>query len=67
MNVYESYVKNWARPEGCIIERYIFEETISFCADYIRGIEEIFDYLSCNNLRSEKEEIVVYRRLISNR
>ncbi|KAF1869530.1 hypothetical protein Lal_00017105 [Lupinus albus] len=30
----KGYVKNRTRPEGCIVERYIVEETLDFCIGY---------------------------------
>ena len=35
MKILKGYVKNQARPEGCIAERYSSEECIKYCARYI--------------------------------
>ena len=35
MKTLKGYVKNQARPEGCIAERYSAEECIKYCARYI--------------------------------
>lgn len=53
MGIYKSYVKNQDRIEGCIFERYVIEKTISFYAYYMRGLEVIYDHLSCNNVGSD--------------
>ena len=36
MKTLKDYVHNRYRPEGCIVESYIAEEAIAFCADGIR-------------------------------
>ena len=36
MKVLKGYVLNRARPEGCIVERYIAEECTIFCSKYIK-------------------------------
>ena len=36
MKVLKGYVMNQARPEGCIAERYIVEESAMFCSKYIK-------------------------------
>ncbi|XP_058108119.1 uncharacterized protein LOC131251443 isoform X2 [Magnolia sinica] len=35
MKIYKGYVKNTAHPEGCIAERYIVEESILYCMEYM--------------------------------
>jgi len=35
MKVLKGYVKNRSRPEGCIVERYIVEEALDFCSEYL--------------------------------
>ena len=35
MKTYKGYVKNMAHPEGCIAERYIIEESILYCMEYM--------------------------------
>ena len=37
----ERYVKNQYRPEASIVERYIAEEAIEFCTDYLSQVEAI--------------------------
>ncbi|KAH9803018.1 hypothetical protein KPL71_001620 [Citrus sinensis] len=41
MKILKGYVKNRARPEGCIAERYIAEEYASVCSKYIKQAAEI--------------------------
>jgi len=36
---YKKYVRNRARPEGCIAEGYVAYECSNFCSMYLRGIE----------------------------
>ncbi|KAK3188768.1 hypothetical protein Dsin_028329 [Dipteronia sinensis] len=36
MKVLKGYIKNLARPEGCIAERYLAEEYTMFCSNYIK-------------------------------
>ena len=35
----KSYVRNKARPEGCIAETYIAQECVHFCSRYLDGVE----------------------------
>lgn len=41
MKVLKSYVKNYSRPEGCIVENYISEESVEFCSEYLTNAEAI--------------------------
>jgi len=41
MKILKGYVKNRSRPEGCIVERYILEEAIEFCTDYLSNVDSI--------------------------
>ncbi|KAL3627015.1 hypothetical protein CASFOL_028378 [Castilleja foliolosa] len=41
MKVFKGYVKNRYRPEACIVERYIVEEAIEFCNEYLSGVTTI--------------------------
>src|SRR4051812_9124161 len=36
MKILKDYVKNTARPEGCIAESYIAEECMRFCSDFLK-------------------------------
>ena len=49
MRVLKWYVKNTARPEGCISERYIDSECLNFCSMYLNDVETIFDKVERNN------------------
>lgn len=48
---YKAYVSNKARPEGCIAERYLREETLIYCTRYKGGggILEKLDRKAENN------------------
>ena len=35
MKILKVCVRNWHKPEGCIIERYIAEEVVEFCFEYL--------------------------------
>ena len=39
MKILKGYVKNQCRPEASIIERYILEESIEFCSEYLRKVK----------------------------
>ncbi|XP_014522516.1 uncharacterized protein LOC106779013 [Vigna radiata var. radiata] len=41
MKILKGYVKNQYRPEASIVERYIAEEAIEFCIEYISDIEAV--------------------------
>ncbi|RYE23815.1 MAG: DUF4218 domain-containing protein [Sphingobacteriaceae bacterium] len=41
MKVLKSYVKNYNRPEGSIVENYIAEESVEFCSEYLAKADEI--------------------------
>jgi hypothetical protein len=41
MKILKSYVKSRSRPEGCIVERYIVEEAVDFCTEYLSNVESI--------------------------
>lgn len=49
MNILEGYVKNWSQWKGCIIERFIVEETVEFCTQYLSNVEPIW-LLGSHNL-----------------
>ena len=38
----KSYVRNRVVLEGCITERYIVKECLTFCSRYMEGVETIF-------------------------
>ncbi|CAL5408578.1 unnamed protein product [Camellia sinensis] len=41
MKIFKGYVKNHARPEGCIAECYLVEECMQFCSGYMKKAVEI--------------------------
>ncbi|KAI5411415.1 hypothetical protein KIW84_056483 [Lathyrus oleraceus] len=41
MKILKGYVKNRSRPEGCMVERYIIEEAIEFCTEYLSNVQSI--------------------------
>jgi hypothetical protein len=41
MSVLTKYVLNRARPEGSIAKRYVTEEVIEFCVDFVNSIDSI--------------------------
>ena len=41
--MYKKYVRNRARPEGSIAEAYIANESLTFCAMYLRNVETPFN------------------------
>ena len=36
MKVLKDYVRNTARPEGCIAESYLAEECMKFCSAFLK-------------------------------
>ncbi|XP_075473291.1 uncharacterized protein LOC142504292 [Primulina tabacum] len=41
MKILKGYVQNRNRPERCIAERYIDEEAVEFCSDYMSNVDTI--------------------------
>ena len=41
MKVLKGYTKNQYRPEASIVERYVAEESIEFCSQYIETVQSI--------------------------
>ena len=41
MNILKGYTKNLHRPEASIVERYIAEEAIEFCSEYIEKAKPV--------------------------
>ena len=37
----KGYVRNRNRPEGCIVEGYVAEESLEFCSEYLHDLEAI--------------------------
>ncbi|XP_059630504.1 uncharacterized protein LOC132273557 [Cornus florida] len=41
MKVYKGYVRNRARPEGCMAECYLVDECVEFCSEQMKKVSEI--------------------------
>ncbi|XP_042415298.1 uncharacterized protein LOC122004486 [Zingiber officinale] len=41
MKVLKSYVGSRKHPEGCIVQRYLAEEAIEFCSEYLSDVDPI--------------------------
>jgi hypothetical protein len=41
MKILKGYTKNPHRPEASIVERYIAEEAIEFCSNYLSEVDTI--------------------------
>ena len=41
MKVLKGYTKNQYRPEASIVERYVVEEAIEFCSQYMETVEVV--------------------------
>ncbi|XP_010418679.1 PREDICTED: uncharacterized protein LOC104704260 [Camelina sativa] len=57
MKVLKDFVRNMARPEGCIAESYLAEECMRFCSDFLKKttnadekMERNADYENCSIL-----------------
>lgn len=48
----KNYVRNKARPEGCMAEGYVAEEALTFCSMYLKDVQTRFN-------RPERNEDVV--------
>uniref|UniRef100_A0A251VS28 DUF4218 domain-containing protein n=1 Tax=Helianthus annuus TaxID=4232 RepID=A0A251VS28_HELAN len=55
MKKLKNYVKNPARPEGCIAS-YVLEEALTFCSMYLKDVQTKF------NLPYRNEDVVVVKR-----
>lgn len=63
MKVLKGYVRNRAKPEGCIAEGYLADECISFVSEFIEGARE----LDNNRMRNEEfcNDLILEGRPIS--
>ncbi|XP_042387441.1 uncharacterized protein LOC121979516 [Zingiber officinale] len=41
MKVFKSYIGSRKHPEGCIVQRYLAEEAIEFCSEYLNDVDPI--------------------------
>ena len=58
MKILKGYVKSRSRPEGCIVERYIVEEAVEFCTEFISNTESIGIPKSRHTGRTSGEGII---------
>lgn len=58
MKVLKGYVRNRARPEGCIAENYIAEEAVEFCTEYLIELEAVGVPKNRNMQNNEEEDTV---------
>ena len=63
MKVLKGYVKNRARPEGCIAECYLVDECMSFCNMYMKQFAES-NYQECRN-QDFSNDVILEGRPIS--
>lgn len=56
LRVLKSYVRNKARPEGCIAEAYLADECMTFCSRYLQGFETKHNRPSRNDDHDESFE-----------
>ena len=49
MGTLKGYVKNKARPEGCIAESFIDKECLNFCSMYLNDVDTLFNKVEHNN------------------
>ena len=48
MKILKEYVKNTARPEGCIAESYLAEECMRFCSEFLKKTTNVEEKLDRN-------------------
>ncbi|XP_056683319.1 uncharacterized protein [Spinacia oleracea] len=41
MKVLKGYVMNRSRPEGCMVQRYLAEEAVDFCSEYLFNFDPV--------------------------
>lgn len=63
MKILKGYVKNQARPEGCIAERYVAEECMKYCSGYIKDALQIGERKNRNEV--EQNDFILEGRPIS--
>ncbi|XP_048596310.1 uncharacterized protein LOC125578066 [Brassica napus] len=57
MKVLKDYVRNPARPEGCIAECYLAEECIRFCSDFLKKTTNVQEKVD-RNIEYENNSIL---------
>lgn len=48
MKVLKDFVRNHAKPEGCIAESYLADECMKFCADFLKKTTSVEEKLDRN-------------------
>ena len=67
MKTHIGYVKNYARPEACMVEGYLAGECISFCLDFLKNHTPVEEAVKRNeDVESDDVllEVVHYIRLM---
>ena len=57
MKVLKGYVRNRARPEGCIAECYLADECVKFCSLYLKKVVDV-GAINSRNEEFEDETII---------
>ena len=64
MMVLKGYVRNRARPEGCIAESYLADECVRFCSTFIKDTINVCNHEARNDSSSQGRPISA-RKLVS--
>ena len=48
MKVLKDFVRNPARPKGCIVESYLAEECMRFCSEFLKNSTNVQDKIERN-------------------
>ena len=64
MKVLKDFVRNPARPEGCIAESYLAEECIRFCSEFLKKTTNLQEKVD-RNMEYENNSILEGRPISS--
>ena len=64
MKVLKDFVRNPARPEGCIAESYLAEECIRFCSEFLKKKTNVQEKVD-RNMEYENNSILEGRPISS--
>jgi len=64
MKVLKDFVRNPARPEGCIAESYLAEECIRFCSEFLKKTTNVQEKVD-RNMEYENNSILEGRPISS--
>ena len=64
MKVLKDFVRNLARPEGCIAESYLAEECIRFCSEFLKKTTNVQEKVD-RNMEYENNSILEGRPISS--